>query len=104
MGNILVDENFNLKLSDFGTAEYDSEQTGLTSWRKGTRSYMAPEINSIKSKGPYNMFKADIYSLGVVLYIMLFRIHPSHGLHTLSRNSTDTSGNSFSQTNDDESC
>jgi serine/threonine protein kinase len=55
LDNILVDENFNLKLADFGFATYcsnsidkvskyqKSKNTKLTSFR-GTRTYMPPEI------------------------------------------------------------
>ena len=40
--NILIDDNMNLKIADFGFACYKSIDT-LTSYR-GTMTYMAPEI------------------------------------------------------------
>jgi len=61
--NILLDEFFNLKLGDFGSAELLENQNSLFGYKKGTNYYMAPEVNS--SKNPYSPFKADIYSLGI---------------------------------------
>lgn len=77
--NILFDKNFNIKIADFGTIEEDINGDGLTLWRKGTESYMAPELKDQHKKiEPYNMYKADIYSLGVTLYVMLTCELPSN--------------------------
>lgn len=64
--NIFFSEFGTCKLGDFGVAKVmDSTTTELS--KKGTVSYMAPEV----FKGePYDS-RADIYSLGVVLYKML---------------------------------
>ena len=64
--NIFLSENGDYKLGDFGVAR-ELEKTTMGMSRKGTLSYMAPEVFNGK---PYNR-TADIYSLGVVLYTLL---------------------------------
>jgi serine/threonine protein kinase len=64
MENILLDVNFIPKIIDFGFATLN--QDNLTDIR-GTESYCAPEILRGKT---YNGFKADIFSLGVVLFTL----------------------------------
>lgn len=46
--NLLYDENFNLKIADFGfaTAIEGSDGSGLLHTILGTESYMAPEIHA----------------------------------------------------------
>lgn len=62
-GNILVDVNGQVKLSDFGIAKQVGES--LASSLKGTPLYMAPEVlmTNENSKSSYG-FPADIWSLG----------------------------------------
>lgn len=72
--NLLLDANFNLKVADFGLSALDAEaalEPGDRMWLRtecGTRGYMAPEILSHQS---YQGDKADVWSAGVVLFIML---------------------------------
>ena len=61
--NIFVDTAGNFKLGDFGVARTIEKTTGGLS-KKGTESYMAPEVYFGK---PYGK-TVDIYSLGLVLY------------------------------------
>jgi serine/threonine protein kinase len=44
--NVLVDDNFNLKIADFGFAAPIEGRTGsgMLSTRRGTEGYMAPEL------------------------------------------------------------
>lgn len=63
--NILVSEDGDFKLTDFGIAKV-SEKTG-SGTLAGTNGYMAPEVANRK---PYGA-SADIYSLGMVLYWMM---------------------------------
>lgn len=60
--NILIDQNFNLKIADFGYSEEFSEK--MTCFC-GTRGYMAPEI---ESGIPYSGDKVDIFASAIVLY------------------------------------
>ncbi|XP_026382726.1 CBL-interacting protein kinase 5-like [Papaver somniferum] len=68
--NLLLDENENLKISDFGlSALWDSRrQDGLLHTTCGTPAYVAPEV--IHKKG-YDGAKADIWSCGVILFVLL---------------------------------
>ncbi|XP_020252833.1 CBL-interacting protein kinase 2-like [Asparagus officinalis] len=68
--NILLDENGNLKVSDFGlSALADTrKQDGLLHTTCGTPAYVAPEV--ISRKG-YDGDKADIWSCGVILFVLL---------------------------------
>ncbi|KAG4992864.1 hypothetical protein AAZX31_09G254800 [Glycine max] len=68
--NLLLDENENLKVSDFGlSALAESKcQDGLLHTTCGTPAYVAPEV--INRKG-YDGIKADIWSCGVILYVLL---------------------------------
>lgn len=61
--NIFVSEMGQFKLGDFGLTKTVEQSMGVLS-KKGTESYMAPEVYLGKS---YNQ-TADIYSLGLVLY------------------------------------
>jgi len=61
--NILLDEDFTAKISDFGLARASEKfaQTVMTSRIVGTTAYMAPEA----LRGEITP-KSDIYSFGVV--------------------------------------
>lgn len=63
--NIMIDKFFNVKLTDFGLSRYMPESepfqmTGTT----GTIRYMAPEVYF----GHYYDLRADVYSLGLIIY------------------------------------
>ncbi|XP_047320121.1 CBL-interacting protein kinase 2-like [Impatiens glandulifera] len=68
--NILLDENGDLKVSDFGlSALAESKlQDGLLHTTCGTPAYVAPEV--IGRKG-YDGEKADVWSCGVILFVLL---------------------------------
>ncbi|XP_016481441.1 CBL-interacting protein kinase 5-like [Nicotiana tabacum] len=75
--NLLLDEGGNLKVSDFGlSALLDSKrQDGLLHTTCGTPAYVAPEV--INKRG-YDGEKADIWSCGVVLFVLLAGYLPFH--------------------------
>lgn len=75
--NLLLDENGNLKVSDFGlSAPCESQrQDGLLHTTCGTPAYVAPEV--INKKG-YVGAKADIWSCGVVLFVLMAGYLPFH--------------------------
>ena len=64
--NIFISDNRDYKLGDFGIARTIERTTSGLS-KKGTYSYMAPEVYAGKEYG----FSVDTYSLGLVLYRML---------------------------------
>lgn len=69
--NILIDEQLNLKIADFGFACYKNIDS-LKSYR-GTMTYMAPEIKEGKT---YKGTQVDLFSVGVILFIIVQGIFP----------------------------
>lgn len=66
--NIILLPNGNIKVADFGIARFSrSETRTLTDTAIGSVHYISPE----QAKGEFTDQKADIYSVGVVLYEML---------------------------------
>ncbi|KAF5949199.1 hypothetical protein HYC85_015156 [Camellia sinensis] len=65
--NILLDEDFNAKISDFGLSKLiDKDQSQVVTMMRGTPGYLAPEwLSSIITE------KVDVYSFGVVVLEML---------------------------------
>ncbi len=66
--NVLLDKNFDVKLSDFGFARI-IEINELSHTYCGSAAYASCEI----LQGiPYHPIPADIWSCGVILYIMVY--------------------------------
>jgi serine/threonine protein kinase len=70
--NLLVDDRDNIKITDFGLANMQkgdpNAQQNLLSTVCGTPNYVAPEV--LKEEG-YNGLTADVWSCGVILFVML---------------------------------
>ncbi|XP_066338944.1 CBL-interacting protein kinase 15-like [Miscanthus floridulus] len=76
--NLLLDENENLKVSDFGLSALSESkrQDGLLHTTCGTPAYVAPEVIS---KTGYDGAKSDIWSCGVVLFVLVAGYLPFQG-------------------------
>jgi serine/threonine protein kinase len=64
--NILIDENFNLKLADFGYSSRDNRS--VCTDKVGTSIYFAPEIHDGEA---YSATQADLFAAGMILFLMV---------------------------------
>ena len=72
--NLLLDGNMDIKLTDFGLSALVKPGV-LLKVPCGTPAYSAPELIS---RQPYDGTRADVWSLGVLLYQMLHGTLPFH--------------------------
>ncbi|KAH7567612.1 hypothetical protein JRO89_XS07G0104200 [Xanthoceras sorbifolium] len=66
--NLLLDSQGNLKISDFGLSALPEPGVSLLRTTCGTPNYVAPEVLSHKG---YNGAVADVWSCGVILYVLM---------------------------------
>jgi len=73
LDNILISKDGKTKMIDFGLSSSKLQQGDKCKDYVGSPEYAAPEILARK---PYDPFRADIFSIGVVLYGLLFGEFP----------------------------
>ncbi|HET8832946.1 MAG TPA: serine/threonine-protein kinase [Casimicrobiaceae bacterium] len=73
--NLILAPGGELKVADFGIARIDASNMTMTGMVMGTPSYMAPE----QCQGLPSDHRADLFSVGVVLYELLTGARPFEG-------------------------
>ncbi|KAJ6850253.1 CBL-interacting serine/threonine-protein kinase 12-like [Iris pallida] len=81
--NLLLDDSGDLKVSDFGLSAVSDQirQDGLFHTFCGTPAYVAPEV--LARKG-YDGAKVDIWSCGVILFVLMAGYLPFHDQNVMS--------------------
>ena len=95
--NILIDLNNNIKICDFGIGRVLSSPDQPLFDQCGTPMYIAPEILLCSKEKGYKGFPVDIWSSGIVLYILLSGTLP----FSFKNSSTSISESSESKISDD---
>ncbi|KAK8845881.1 hypothetical protein M9Y10_020808 [Tritrichomonas musculus] len=72
--NVLLDSNFNSKLSDFGYCK--TEKIVGDESKNGSLHYAAPEL---LAKGYFDPLKADIWAIGILLFCLSQKSFPYKG-------------------------
>src|SRR4051812_9214176 len=73
--NVIVDENWNAKVTDFGIARAGASEMTETGSIMGTAQYLSPE----QAQGQAVTAASDLYSIGVMLYELLAGKLPFEG-------------------------
>jgi len=84
--NILLDRTGKAWLIDFGLCSFPDSKP-VREWC-GSDNYLAPEI---VRRIPYNPYKADVFSTGVVLFSLVFGVFPFENLRVNGAQSIDSS-------------
>lgn len=70
--NVTLDQNYRAKIIDFGSSKQWQSRKQMSTHRVGTKGYQAPEL--LVQVG--YTYKCDVFSLGVLLFVMLTRSVP----------------------------
>jgi len=87
--NILIDENFNIKITDFSVSySYEKYKEGdkIILPFSGTSLYMSPEVLSKTQIDYEDSSKIDMFSLGIVLYNLAFELFPYELDYSIKKN------------------
>lgn len=73
--NLLLDDNFNIKIADFGFLSplEGKDGSGILLTKLGTLDYMAPELHLSK---PYRGEQVDLFALAIILFVLVAAHHP----------------------------
>jgi polo-like kinase 1 len=76
LNNMLLDKKLDVKICDFGLATTLKFEGEIKRSFCGTPNFMAPEI---LDGGMGYSFEADVWSIGITLYMMLVGVPPFEG-------------------------
>lgn len=73
--NILIDQDWSIKISDWGLSTTNKIVTNPNEFDIGSERYMAPELfdNNLEE---YDASKVDIWSIGIILLTLVFHKNP----------------------------
>lgn len=75
--NLYIAQDGTLRVGDFGTAKECSSDTSRHTLDKGTPLYMSPKLRETSSNGRHNLFKSDVYSLGLTCLQLIWKLSQS---------------------------
>ena len=75
--NVIINQHFQVKLIDFGSAAPIPSENWLYSTFYGTVEYCSPEVlNGNCYRGP----ELEMWTLGILIYVMIFNENPFYGV------------------------
>ena len=86
--NLLINENLDIKICDFGMAFQDNGSFSSPGFKKNKDIYslncLAPEaLNNTSSNSPFGSL--DIWGLGCILYFLIFGYYPFQQFEVINK-------------------